>query len=229
MVSQFFKTSPPLQCQKLALRSQTQRTALRRPLLILGVAADSAPPQAGERPGKQLTILQPPSPPGKPVPVGLVHLGYPLKQVCGLRYSVLPGLTGKLPPLSCLPVLLLFGPAQPLHGILLHLQGIGPLGPHMFAPQLLAQPGKLPSMDPLLLRRAHKQQLHHRQPIPVGRSRRQHIPAAGQIFLRQPPGQIFQSTAGHIHTKRLLFCSFVPFSIASQNKITCPFRNSPGF
>lgn len=53
--------------------------------------------------------------------------------------------------------------------------------------------------------------------------------AAGQIFLRQPPGQIFQSTAGHIHTKRLLFCSFVPFSIASQNKITCPFRNSPGF
>ena len=36
----------PLQCQKLALRSQTQRTALRR-LLILGVAADSAPPQAG--------------------------------------------------------------------------------------------------------------------------------------------------------------------------------------
>ena len=136
--------------------------------------------------------------------MGLVHLGYPLKQVCGLRHSILPGLAGKLPPLSRLPVLLLFSPAQPLHGVLLHLQGIGPLGPHMFAPQLLAQSGELPSMDPLLLRRAHKQQLHHRQPIPVGRSRRQHIPAAGQIFLRQPPGQIFQSTAGHIHTKRLL-------------------------
>ena len=161
MVSQFFKTSPPLQCQKLALRSQTQRTALRRPLLILGVAADSAPPQAGERPGKQLPILQPPRPPGKPVPVGLVHLGYPLK---------------------------------------------------------------LPSMDPLLLRRAHKQQLHHRQPILVGRSRRQHIPAAGQIFLRQPPGQIFQSTAGHIHTKRLFFAPLFHLVLPARTKLHALFE-----